>query len=56
MLAHQIIGKRDKTMSDQKQFDVVIYGASGFTGRLVAEYMAKQYGTSASWAMAGRCQ
>ena len=41
-------------MSNQKQFDVVIYGASGFTGRLVAEYMAKQYGTHANWAMAGR--
>lgn len=41
-------------MSIQKQFDVVIYGASGFTGRLVAEYMLKQYGTSARWAMAGR--
>ncbi|MFT7133726.1 MAG: short subunit dehydrogenase-like uncharacterized protein [Cyclobacteriaceae bacterium] len=41
-------------MSHQPQFDVVIYGASGFTGRLVAEYMTKQYGTGVSWAMAGR--
>ena len=24
----------------QPQFDVIIYGASGFTGRLVAEYLA----------------
>ena len=39
-----------------KNFDVVIYGASGFTGKLVAEYMHKQYGQdeSISWAIAGR--
>lgn len=36
------------------EFDVVIYGASGFTGRLVAEYMSQQYGKSQTWAMAGR--
>ncbi len=41
-------------MAGQKQYDVVIYGASGFTGRLVAEYMASQYGKGVSWAMAGR--
>lgn len=36
------------------EFDVIIYGASGFTGRLVAEYMAAEYGTDVKWAMAGR--
>ena len=38
------------------QFDVVVYGASGFTGRLVAEYLLEAYGTAGelSWAMAGR--
>ena len=43
-------------MSDAREFDVVVYGASGFTGRLVAEYMAKQYpaGSGVTWAMAGR--
>lgn len=40
-------------MSD-REFAVVIYGASGFTGRLVAEYMSQQYGKSEAWAMAGR--
>lgn len=35
------------------EFDVVIYGASGFTGRLVAEYMQAHY-PNRSWAMAGR--
>lgn len=37
------------------QFDVIIYGASGFTGRLVAEYLNAEYGAAdLSWAMAGR--
>ncbi|WP_440958456.1 saccharopine dehydrogenase family protein [Oceanicaulis sp. LC35] len=38
------------------EFDVVIYGATGFTGRLVAEYLASEYGKSISWAMAGRSE
>lgn len=37
-----------------KNFDIIVYGASGFTGRLVAEYMHQQYGRSVNWAMAGR--
>ena len=42
-------------MSD-KNFDVVVYGATGFTGKLVVEYMLNQYGNdeSINWAMAGR--
>ena len=38
----------------ERQYDIVIYGASGFTGRLVAEYMAATHGPAAKWAMAGR--
>ncbi len=39
-----------------KDFDVIVYGASGYTGRLVAEYLDQRYGDddSVSWAMAGR--
>ncbi len=39
-----------------KQFDIVVYGATGFTGQLVAEYIATQYKGDANlkWAMAGR--
>ncbi|MDA8776864.1 saccharopine dehydrogenase, partial [Alphaproteobacteria bacterium] len=37
-----------------REFDIIVYGASGFTGRLVAEYMQQQYGRSVNWAMAGR--
>ena len=41
-------------MREQAEFDVIIYGATGFTGRLVAEYMENQYGRTLNWAMAGR--
>ena len=39
-----------------RQYDVILWGATGFTGRLVAEYLNKQYGGSSDlkWAMAGR--
>src|SRR5271155_428034 len=38
------------------KFDIVVYGATGFTGQLVAEYLAAHYKNDASlkWAMAGR--
>jgi short subunit dehydrogenase-like uncharacterized protein len=34
------------------EFDIIVYGASGFTGRLVAEYLTKR--GIKKWAMAGR--
>ncbi len=39
-----------------REFDVVVFGATGFTGRLVAEYLLAQYGVGSSlrWALAGR--
>lgn len=43
-------------MTDSKPYDVVVYGATGFTGQLVAEYLVKQYPPSSGlkWAIAGR--
>lgn len=43
-------------MNPAAEFDIIVYGASGFTGRLVAEYLAKRYdvGGAVRWAMAGR--
>tara|TARA_R110002167_G_scaffold60822_2_gene171449 strand:- start:1032 stop:2207 length:1176 start_codon:yes stop_codon:yes gene_type:complete len=45
-------------MKSAKEFDLIVYGATGFTGRLVAEYLVKQYAndTSLRWAMAGRSE
>jgi short subunit dehydrogenase-like uncharacterized protein len=42
----------------QKPFDLIVFGATGFTGRLVAEYLNKTYGVGGevTWAMAGRSQ
>lgn len=39
-----------------RDFDIVVYGATGFTGRLVAEHLLARYGTAGPvrWAMAGR--
>lgn len=43
-------------MNPAAEFDIIVYGATGFTGRLVAEHLAKQYGVGSDvkWAMAGR--
>ncbi|MFD1612685.1 saccharopine dehydrogenase family protein [Sphingomonas tabacisoli] len=38
-----------------RDFTIIVYGATGFTGRLVAEYLAANYPTL-RWAMAGRDQ
>lgn len=40
----------------EREFDVIVFGASGYTGKLVAEYMGKEYGNDESirWAIAGR--
>ncbi len=44
---------------DNAEFDIVVYGATGYTGRLVAEHFVREYGNRADgpkWAMAGRSQ
>jgi len=40
-----------------REFDIIIYGATGYTGRLVAEYLDQHYGGkdgAPKWGMAGR--
>ena len=40
-----------------KEFDIVVYGATGYTGRLVGEHFVREYGAkpgAPKWAMAGR--
>ena len=42
-------------MNNPSNFDFVVYGASGFTGKLVVEYALNQYSNEdISWAIAGR--
>lgn len=40
----------------KKEFDIIVFGATGFTGRLVAEYLHTTYGVDGDlkWAIAGR--
>ena len=43
-------------MKPSSKFDIIVYGATGFTGQLVAEYLAANYAgkDAPKWAMAGR--
>src|ERR1700742_3040954 len=43
-------------MASSPKFDIIVYGATGFTGQLVAEYLAQHYrgDHTLKWAMAGR--
>jgi short subunit dehydrogenase-like uncharacterized protein len=38
----------------ERQHDVVLFGATGFTGGLTAEYLAANAGSETRWALAGR--
>jgi short subunit dehydrogenase-like uncharacterized protein len=40
----------------KREFDLIVYGATGYTGGLIAEYLATSYrgGDAPSWAIAGR--
>lgn len=45
------------TDRQNREFDLIVYGSTGFTGRLVAEYLQATYGQGGNapkWAMAGR--
>ncbi len=42
-------------MSTQREFDIIVFGSTGYTGRLVAEHIHQQHGKSKlRWAVAGR--
>ena len=43
-------------MNNIKEYDFVVYGATGFTGKLVVEYLVHKYSNNAQikWALAGR--
>ena len=42
-------------MMSERQFKIMLYGASGFTGKLVAEYLATEH-AQLNWAIAGRSE
>lgn len=41
-------------MASSKQYDLVLLGATGYTGKLCAEYITKSLPTSLKWAVSGR--
>ena len=42
-------------MNAQKKLDLVIWGATGFTGKLVCEYITNSYNSKdLNWTIAGR--
>ena len=45
----KVVGKRG-----ERELDLIIFGATGFTGQMAATYIAKRYGSTFKWAIAGR--
>ena len=41
-------------MPEERPFDIVLFGATGFTGGLTAEYLAGHAPEGTRWALAGR--
>ncbi|GAA1269460.1 saccharopine dehydrogenase NADP-binding domain-containing protein [Kitasatospora nipponensis] len=41
-------------MDAERPYDLVLFGATGFTGRLTAEYLVRQAPADCRWALAGR--
>src|SRR5438552_3231955 len=41
-------------MASKRAYDIVLFGATGFTGGLTAEYLARTAPASLRWALAGR--
>lgn len=41
-------------MSSTRQYDIVLYGASGYTGKLTAEQITLKLPSDLKWALAGR--
>eukprot|EP01031_Cornospumella_fuschlensis_P027154 gene27154-32800_t len=55
--SQELIKQISKKASDttDRIYDVVVFGSTGFTGKMAAIYLAKRYsGTNVRWAIAGR--
>lgn len=55
-LSNSISSLLQPPSQDSRKFDIIIFGATGYTGKMCAIYMAKQYGMDKNikWAIAGR--
>lgn len=43
-------------MSASRQYDLVVFGATGYTGKLTAEHITTHLPTDLKWAIAGRSE
>lgn len=41
-------------MSSDRQYDLVLFGATGYTGQYTAEHITQNFPTNFNWAVAGR--
>ena len=41
-------------MAASRPYDLVVHGATGYTGKLIAEHVAQTFPTNLTWALAGR--
>lgn len=44
----------DATLRNDKEFDLIVYGATGFTGKLAAKYLSSGLPGAPRWAVGGR--
>jgi short subunit dehydrogenase-like uncharacterized protein len=49
-----VVADREKADKSGRNYDLVLFGATGFTGRLTAEYLARRAPAGCRWALAGR--
>ena len=38
----------------ERDYQIIVWGATGFTGQIVTEYLHNNYGSEIRWAIAGR--
>lgn len=52
------MNEKGPAMTDKHEFDLVVLGATGFTGQLLAEYLLGRHGVGGQlrWALAGRSE
>lgn len=42
------------TLASAREYDLIVLGATGYTGKLCAEYITSSLPTNLKWAIAGR--
>lgn len=56
LLLQHSFRRKTTAMAASRQYDLVLLGATGYTGKLTAEYITTSLPTNIKWAVAGRSQ